>query len=426
MHMNGKIKVAFDTIKTSEYGDYLPLNNLQELSSTVDIWNYEFFKYIENYELIQSNNINDDDIFVYPIHIMIYKFNKDISLTRLTTITNTTLDKIKFKNGYILIDVSQESLIMQSHFIDDLHNYLTDNDIPYNKVILQHGGSKGDTFYEKYCINHNIVNRMTISNFEFFEFKISRDCAVMKINNDIDKINIETIPELLTKDFLCLNNVHNWNRSNLLLLWYKNDLLKNSYYSFRKNCPLTGNLWSSCIEKKLIDDYKITTDDCNILENLLPLVIDNTVTMEDKNSPLGADMRSFYQSSLISIVNETSYNNKDFINGDIFNTEKIFKPILYKHPFILVGSYKALSHLKEMGYKTFSDFFDEDYDDIEDPVNRLIRITQICKDISIWNKDKKIKFINDSKEITEHNKNLFLSIYENPRDGFWNQWRTND
>ena len=82
---------------------------------------------------------------------------------------------------------------------------------------------------------------------------------------------------------------------------------------------------------------------------------------------------------------------------------------------------------EDEGYSPIGAFvYAFDYDDIEDPVNRLIRITQICKDISNWNKDKKIKFINDSKEITEHNKNLFLSIYENPRDGFWNQWRTND
>jgi hypothetical protein len=141
---------------------------------------------------------------------------------------------------------------------------------------------------------------------------------------------------------------------------------------------------------------------------------------------LFGSISSYYQSSLISIVTETNRPAPALVNAEIFHTEKIFKPIFNSHPFILVDAYKSLAHLKQMGYRTFSDFFNEDYDDIEDPINRLIRITELCKDISNWDKDKKIKFINDSKEITEHNKNLLLSIYENPRKCFWHQWRMND
>jgi len=127
----------------------------------------------------------------------------------------------------------------------------------------------------------------------------------------------------------------------------------------------------------------------------------------------------YYQTSLISIVTETNFEN-----NDIFNTEKIFKPMVHRHPFILVGPYKTLEHLKDMGYKTFSDFWDESYDDIEDPFERLLKIVEICKDIQSWDDIKKKKFFYKSMIITNHNYTLLTSQYpDNMRKNFWHRLR---
>ena len=127
----------------------------------------------------------------------------------------------------------------------------------------------------------------------------------------------------------------------------------------------------------------------------------------------------YYQTSLISVVTETNFDN-----NDIFNTEKIFKPMVHRHPFILVGPYKTLEHLKNMGYKTFSDFWDESYDDIEDPFERLLKIVEICKDIQGWDDIKKKQFFYKSMLITSHNYELLSSQYpNNMRKNFWHRLR---
>jgi hypothetical protein len=45
-------------------------------------------------------------------------------------------------------------------------------------------------------------------------------------------------------------------------------------------------------------------------------------------------------------------------------TEKIFKPMAYRHPFLLIGPNNALKNFHELGFETFENIFDESYDDI--------------------------------------------------------------
>jgi hypothetical protein len=89
-----------------------------------------------------------------------------------------------------------------------------------------------------------------------------------------------------------------------------------------------------------------------------------------------------------------------------------------------VGPYKTLEHLKNMGYKTFSDFWDESYDDIEDPFERLLKIVEICKDIQNWSEVERKTFFYKSMVITTHNYNLLTSQYpDNMRKNFWHRLR---
>ena len=55
-------------------------------------------------------------------------------------------------------------------------------------------------------------------------------------------------------------------------------------------------------------------------------------------------------------------------------TEKTWKAIFNFHPVIIVGAKHSLKYLKERGFDTFGDIFDESYDEIEDGNERLDRI----------------------------------------------------
>lgn len=105
-----------------------------------------------------------------------------------------------------------------------------------------------------------------------------------------------------------------------------------------------------------------------------------------------------YNESVFNIVSETS-------ESEIFLTEKIFKPILAKQPFIVHGAPRYLKTLKEMGFKTFDSFIDESYDEVEQLLSRTDKIASLC--LSLQNINH-LEFYYKTKEVREHNlKTLF-------------------
>jgi hypothetical protein len=179
-----------------------------------------------------------------------------------------------------------------------------------------------------------------------------------------------------------------------------------------------NDIWRRTVDIKLIDKLGLTEEDIDKMQATLPLKIDEFVGPAVM-AELYSGVDPYYQSSLISIVTETNFEN-----NDIFNTEKIFKPMVHRHPFILVGPYKTLEYLKEMGYKTFSDFWDESYDDIDDPTERLLKIVEICREIQGWDNTKRKQFFYKSMVITNHNYDLLTSQYpDDMRKNFWHRLR---
>ena len=83
-----------------------------------------------------------------------------------------------------------------------------------------------------------------------------------------------------------------------------------------------------------------------------------------------------YIDTVCSMVSET--NDNDY---EIFMTEKIWKPIMAQHIFIVHGNYLYLQRLREMGFKTFGNYFDESYDLEQDPTSRINKIVALCKEL---------------------------------------------
>jgi hypothetical protein len=128
------------------------------------------------------------------------------------------------------------------------------------------------------------------------------------------------------------------------------ELINDSYYTMddKSNFPVgegyDDDIWRRTVDTKLVNKLGLTEEDIDKIQATLPLKIDEFVGPAIM-AKLFSAIDPYYQSSLISVVTETNFKN-----NDIFNTEKIFKPMIHRHPFILVGSYKTLEYLKEMGY----------------------------------------------------------------------------
>lgn len=87
-------------------------------------------------------------------------------------------------------------------------------------------------------------------------------------------------------------------------------------------------------------------------------------------------------------------------------SEKVFGPMFYKKPFILVAPPKTLYYLREEGFKTFDEFWDESYDDLTNHEERLFAIFKVIDKIENMSLDELKIMYNKMKPILWHNYTL--------------------
>lgn len=111
-----------------------------------------------------------------------------------------------------------------------------------------------------------------------------------------------------------------------------------------------------------------------------------------------------YQSTDIEVVLETLFDD-----DRIHLTEKSLRPIALGQPFILASTAGALDYLRSYGFKTFENIWDEGYDTISDPVQRICAITDLMRQIANWTEEERDLNFHAIKLITEHNRRHFFS-----------------
>ena len=114
------------------------------------------------------------------------------------------------------------------------------------------------------------------------------------------------------------------------------------------------------------------------------------------------------EDNLLYIVTESVFNYcVPFIDNGMTRdvSEKTWKPIALKMPFIIIGQPFGLKKLREFGYKTFHTLWNEDYDNILDERLRMHSIVDLVVSLS-KRKDFK-EMIESCRDIVEHNFKLF-------------------
>ena len=126
----------------------------------------------------------------------------------------------------------------------------------------------------------------------------------------------------------------------------------------------------------------------------LPILLDVPMTVND--TMVNTKLMSL---AYVNITTETMF----FEQTTQFFSEKVFKPFIYMQPFILVGSHNSLKLLREMGYKTFHPFINEDYDSIENPHERFQAIINEIDRLSKFTHEEMQKLVRDVLDILLHN-----------------------
>ena len=87
----------------------------------------------------------------------------------------------------------------------------------------------------------------------------------------------------------------------------------------------------------------------------------------------------------------------------ILISEKIYRTILNKLPFIIYGKPDYLKYLRALGFKTYSDLFDESYDDVEDWQLRGRIIAKQVKSFCLKTESEKDILRNRVQEVVDFN-----------------------
>jgi len=124
-----------------------------------------------------------------------------------------------------------------------------------------------------------------------------------------------------------------------------------------------------------------------------------------------------WTSAFWHIVSETCFYEKT-----IHLTEKIFKPIVARQPFLLLSTPGALKYLKGYGFETFNNFIDESYDEERDHNLRLKKIVDQVNYISNLTSSQKKEMYHSMTNILEHNFNHF---YNNLGNIAWQELKDN-
>jgi predicted XRE-type DNA-binding protein len=134
-------------------------------------------------------------------------------------------------------------------------------------------------------------------------------------------------------------------------------------------------------------------------------VLENFFPISNAHSSYSADFdTNDYNSTDIEVVLETLFDD-----DRLHLTEKSLRPVAVGQPFILAGTYGSLEYLKSYGFQTFSDVWDESYDQIEDPAERLIQIAELMKYISTWLPHQRERNMAQAQAIAEYNRQRFFS-----------------
>jgi len=179
---------------------------------------------------------------------------------------------------------------------------------------------------------------------------------------------------IFEKQFICLNRVDKKHRRDVYDFLNKKNLIKKTFLSYTSNEPLNKRH--------------------HLLEN-------NSITETGKRQFVS----KYQYKSFCNIVTESQYNSRM-----IHITEKIDKCFSSLQPFILVAGPYYIKSLHELGFKTFSDWWDESYDLEENYEKRIIKINNIIEEVSNFSLQDCQQIYKEMNYVLNHNYELCKKI----------------
>ena len=286
-----------------------------------------------------------------------------------------------------------------------------------SKVIVSTCNSKEKDTYDAWCKNNNVNDKIKVIAFPFYchggDWGGNPHCGPSQNVNFKFEDQISYKSKNTIRLFLTFNReMHSHRKALLAMLNYEN-LLENS---------LTSAEVFNDLEKKEFHTWHVPTEKHpaysqeNILnlQKKLPLIVDKRpweITLKESST----FYEEFYLNTWFSLVSESvcfDAHKSNFFNSVPFEyqliTETTMTSIRAFQPFVVFGQAFILKELKALGFKTFSQYWNEEYDNIQDTQQRLEEIINVVKTLSNLSTDSWLQMYKDMKPILEHNYKVLM------------------
>jgi len=315
---------------------------------------------------------------LYCVHVFngdYFTFNKDIGLS---CVSEQYLNDLRSGVGKLVFICTLEGYSGETYNEDFeiIEKWIKRYNIPGGNVYYISGNLIGSEVAKKKGCTFNVVPCCMFDSW-------------MPLHELPKKIEVPFNP--VDDKFLYLSYARNPRHQRVLLgaKLIQNNLLNRGRLSLGKwtfNKGIDDHIWPKGLNylKQISEKTPIEID------RILDYNLATDLTLED------------YEATFLSIINETLTND-----GTLFLSEKIFKPLLVGHPFLVIGNVGTLKYLKSLGYKTFDKWFDESYDEELDFIKRVDKVVKEVNKFRFTGIHTLREIRDDMKDVLEHNTKVF-------------------
>lgn len=340
----------------------------------------ENFYWVLYHTLLKPTNI--DCRYYYP-------FGTTQNLSKFEFNRHLNKDNKRRDCPYVLFHFDQEPIYLESD-----HAIYRGSNSNYLKTARILANSEYSFLKKKVCQKHQLLDWYFFYH-GFAALDWYRDMAY--IDHDPG----------FTHTFLSYNHLVRHRRAYRMALTARlveRDLIHKGLVSFHSS-------WQNCLEEMADEHSLLSNKDRLLITNhlgkmKLPMHVDNDQVNGTFSARLGPNEHWWRRKALFHVVNETV-----FFDQKLHLTEKIFQPVVMSRPFILVAAPGNLDLFRKYGFRTFSHWIDESYDQIVDNDQRLDAITQVLTKINQMPRAHLEQIFADMQSTLEYNKRHFFGKF---------------
>ena len=369
----------------------------------------DYFKCIEGSLFEHQRHVNK---YFYPMGITPHihdftglgtngsKLNGEYFWKHMSTLA---LQDAQQGKAIIFLDYAQENFVDIIAY-EKLHKSLANSKIPKENIILAFNSFNAKEVYESWFSEEE--RRLEVRNWPF----VMTNTSFHYYENNTQRMSVEQFRE--TKN--TIRNKHfifkiRRPRDYRLAFLYKistDNLLDKADWSCLTPINFDQN---KIVEMQDRYKFEFNFDKIKELCNIIPHTLDDEQELNYETVSAWTDKTpNSHKNAYLYLCTET------YISGEYKSlTEKVFKPIVNFQPFLFVAWPGALELLRNLGFKTFSPFIDESYDNELDVAKRLSLIYAELNRICSMSKEEIHAWYWSMEEILIHNYDHFLYIWKN-------------